>query len=123
MPALVTWSFGKQWTKRRMNSRRFLRMGKRSTSSRATKASEPPASTYPAVVPHQIKNAAGLTVNNPERRDGLGTTHHEAGTLRMGDNANDSVTDVNCRFHGVKNTYTAGPALFPTNGSPNPMLT
>ena len=81
------------------------------------------ASTYPTVVPHQIKNAAGLTVNNPERRDGLGTTHHEAGTLRMGDNANDSVTDVNCRFHGVKNTYTAGPALFPTNGSPNPMLT
>ena len=62
-------------------------------------------------------------MNNPERRDGLGTTHHEAGTLRMGDNAGDSVTDVNCRFHSAKNTYVAGPALFPATGSPNPMLT
>lgn len=60
---------------------------------------------------------------NKGRRDGLGTTHHEAGTLRMGDNASDSVTDVNCKFYGVKNTYVAGPALFPTAGSPNPMLT
>ena len=42
--------------------------------------------------------------------------------MRMGDNPGDSVTDVNCRFHSVKNTYVAGPALFPT-GSPNPMLT
>ena len=81
------------------------------------------ATTYPIVVPHQIRNSVGLTVNNPERRDGLGTTHHEAGTLRMGDNPGDSVTDVNCRFHSVKNTYVAGPALFPTTGSPNPMLT
>ncbi len=81
------------------------------------------AATYPIVVPHQITNAAGQKVNNPERRDGLGTTHHEAGTLRMGDNAGDSVTDMNCRLHGVKNTYVAGPALFPTTGSPNPMLT
>jgi hypothetical protein len=81
------------------------------------------AATYPIVVPHQITNAAGQKVNNPERRDGLGTTHHEAGTLRMGDNASDSVTDVNCRLHGVKNTYVAGPALFPSTGSPNPMLT
>jgi len=27
------------------------------------------------------------------------------------------------RFHNVTNTYVAGPALFPTTGSPNPMLT
>lgn len=60
---------------------------------------------------------------NRGRRDGLGTTHHEAGTLRMGNNANTSVTDANCRFHDVTNTYVAGPALFPTIGSPNPMLT
>ena len=60
---------------------------------------------------------------NRGRRDGLGTTHHEAGTLRMGDNPSDSVTDANCRFHSVKNTYVAGPALFPSAGSPNPMLT
>jgi len=91
--------------------------------NKSIKAQGVDAATYPSVVPHQIKNAAGLTVNNPERRDGLGTTHHEAGTLRMGDNASDSVTDVNCRLHGVQNTYLAGPALFPSTGSPNPMLT
>jgi choline dehydrogenase-like flavoprotein len=91
--------------------------------NKSIKAQGVDAATYPAVVPHQIKNAAGLTVNNPERRDGLGTTHHEAGTLRMGDNPSDSVTDVNCRLHGVKNTYVVGPALFPSTGSPNPMLT
>jgi choline dehydrogenase-like flavoprotein len=56
-------------------------------------------------------------------RDGLGTTHHEAGTLRMGDDPTTSVTDSDCRFHGVVNAYVAGPALFPTIGSPNPMLT
>jgi choline dehydrogenase-like flavoprotein len=58
-----------------------------------------------------------------KRRDRLGTTHHEAGTLRMGTNANASVTDGDCRFHDVGNTYVVGPALFPTIGSPNPMLT
>ena len=41
----------------------------------------------------------------------------------MGDDANTSVTDSNCRFHQVTNAYVAGPALFPTIGSPNPMLT
>jgi choline dehydrogenase-like flavoprotein len=57
------------------------------------------------------------------RRDGLGTTHHEAGTLRMGDDPASSVTDADGRFHNVANAYVAGPALFPTVGSPNPMLT
>ena len=57
------------------------------------------------------------------RRDGLGTTHHEAGTLAMGGDPNTSVTDANARFHRVPNLYAAGPALFPTVGSPNPMLT
>jgi hypothetical protein len=58
-----------------------------------------------------------------KRRDKLGTTHHEAGTLRFGTTANDSVTNEDCRFHHVANTYVVGPALFPTIGSPNPMLT
>jgi len=60
---------------------------------------------------------------NKGRRDGLGTTHHEAGTLRLGEDPNKSVTDPNCRFHNITNAYVAGPALFPTIGSPNPMLT
>lgn len=56
------------------------------------------------------------------RRDGLGTTHHEAGTLWMGDDPAKSVTDAQGRFHHIANTYVAGPALLPTIGSPNPML-
>jgi choline dehydrogenase-like flavoprotein len=57
------------------------------------------------------------------RRDGLGTTHHEAGTLHMGTDPTQSVTNSDARFHGVSNAYVAGPALFPRVGSPNPMLT
>jgi choline dehydrogenase-like flavoprotein len=56
-------------------------------------------------------------------RDGLGSTHHETGTLWMGEDPAQSVTDANGRFHGVANAYAVGPALLPTIGSPNPMLT
>lgn len=57
------------------------------------------------------------------RRDGIGTTHHEAGTLAMGADPDTSVTNADARFHRVPNLYAAGPTLFPTVGSPNPMLT
>jgi len=57
------------------------------------------------------------------RRDGLGTTHHEAGTLASGTSAAQSVTDEDTKFHGVTNLYATGPSVFPTVGSPNPMLT
>lgn len=57
------------------------------------------------------------------RRDDLGTTHHDAGTMRMGDNVADAVTNDFGRIHDTTNCYIAGPALFPTVGSPNPMLT
>ena len=54
--------------------------------------------------------------------DGLGSTHHEAGTLRMGDDPLTAATDAFGRFYGVQNAYVLGPALLPTTGSPNPML-
>ena len=57
------------------------------------------------------------------RRDDLGTTHHDAGTMRMGDNVADAVTNDFGRVHDTTNCYVASPALFPTLGSPNPMLT
>jgi hypothetical protein len=41
----------------------------------------------------------------------------------MGADPGTSVTNTDCRFHNVSNAYVAGPALFPTTGSPNPMLT
>ncbi|MGE5636788.1 MAG: family 16 glycoside hydrolase [Nocardioidaceae bacterium] len=74
---------------------------------------------FAAVAPGQrASSVAGVA-----RRDGLGTTHHEAGTLWMGDNPATSVTNADARFHDVGNAYALGPALQPTVGSPNPMLT
>jgi hypothetical protein len=61
---------------------------------------------------------APMEIILPLSRDGLGTTHHEAGTLRMG-----SVTTPDCRLRDLTNAFVAGPALFPRSGSPNPMLT
>lgn len=60
---------------------------------------------------------------SPHPRDGLGTTHHEAGTLSMGVDPTRAVTTPHGRFHRVANAYALGPCLFPTIGSPNPMLT
>jgi len=57
-----------------------------------------------------------------DRRDALGTTHHEAGTLRMSVNPADGVTNEFGRIHDTTNCYVAGPALCPSTGSPNPML-
>jgi choline dehydrogenase-like flavoprotein len=58
-----------------------------------------------------------------QKRDILGTTHHEAGTLWMDADRTRSVTDLNGCFHHISNAYVAGPALFPTIGSANPSLT
>jgi hypothetical protein len=58
-----------------------------------------------------------------QNRDGLGTTHHETGTLWMGSDASRSVTAPDGRLHFTENLYAAGPCLFPSIGSPNPMLT
>jgi choline dehydrogenase-like flavoprotein len=66
--------------------------------------------------------APGQPIPQPGH-DGLGTTHHEAGTLRMDPDPARGVTDADGRFHFTENLYVAGPALFPSVGSPNPMLT
>lgn len=66
---------------------------------------------------------AATNKDNPLRRDGLGSTFHEAGTLWMGTNPNASVTNTDGRFHYVDNAYVLGPALFPTIGTGGPSLT
>jgi hypothetical protein len=48
-----------------------------------------------------------------DRRDVLGTTHHEAGTLRMNTNAADGVTNEFGCIHDTTNCYVAGPAVHP----------
>jgi choline dehydrogenase-like flavoprotein len=59
----------------------------------------------------------------PNRRDPEGSTHHDAGTLWMGSDPATSVTNEFGRIHDTTNCYVAAPALFPSLGSPNPMLT
>ncbi|WP_048707914.1 GMC oxidoreductase [Microvirga massiliensis] len=54
-------------------------------------------------------------------QDNIGSTHHEAGPLFMGD-PGKSITDLHGKFHGLDNVYVAGPAIFPTLGSANPSL-
>jgi choline dehydrogenase-like flavoprotein len=56
-------------------------------------------------------------------KDQLGNTHHEAGTLWMGDDPATSITNHAGQFHHVANAFAAGPALFPSAGSANPSLT
>ena len=59
----------------------------------------------------------------PEWHRGLGTTYHESGTLWMGTDPADSVTDPFGRFHHLANAYACDQSLFPTVGSVNPVLT
>jgi choline dehydrogenase-like flavoprotein len=70
-------------------------------------------------------SAADIKAAHPygDRRDAEGTTHHDAGTLWMGSDAATSVTNEFGRIHDTTNCYVAAPALFPSLGSPNPMLT
>jgi len=84
---------------------------------------DPPQGPPKQIFILQPNEAASSKLPFQKRRDKMGSTHHEAGTLRMGSDATDSVTNEDCRFHHVSNAYVVGPALFPTIGSPNPMLT
>jgi choline dehydrogenase-like flavoprotein len=59
----------------------------------------------------------------PEWHRGLGTTHHESGTLWMGNAAASSVTTSLGRFHHISNAYVCDQSIFPTVGSVNPVLT
>jgi choline dehydrogenase-like flavoprotein len=70
-----------------------------------------------------VAKAFGVASPPDPVRDVLGTTHHETGTLAMGEVNSISVALPDCRLRALNNTYVAGPALFPTIGSPNPMLT
>jgi choline dehydrogenase-like flavoprotein len=74
--------------------------------------------------PNDENNAHWSTTPPPRNlcQDTLSSTHHEAGTLWMGDAAGASVTDSIGRVWELQNCYVVGPALLPTIGSPNPML-
>ena len=48
---------------------------------------------------------------------------HHMGTLRMGTDPKQSVTDPDCRVHSISNLYIGGAAVYPTAGAVNPTLT
>ena len=75
------------------------------------------------VIPGQAGKEAKDVFAHARRHDLLGTTHHEAGTLWMDADPTKGVADLWGRMHEVPNAWVAGPALFPSVGSPNPMLT
>jgi hypothetical protein len=54
--------------------------------------------------------------------DGLGTTYHESGTLRMGDDPTRSVVNADGQFHHVTNLYAGDASVLPTCGSSNPVM-
>jgi choline dehydrogenase-like flavoprotein len=54
--------------------------------------------------------------------DGLGTTYHESGTLRMGESPSQSVVDPDGQFHYVTNLYAGDASVLPTCGSANPVM-
>ncbi|RWP58621.1 GMC oxidoreductase [Mesorhizobium sp.] len=56
-------------------------------------------------------------------RDPLGWSHHEGGTLYMGSRDTGAKTNTTGRLHGLTNVFVVGPAVFPTIGSANPVLT
>ena len=70
-----------------------------------------------------VNGSADFTLPVLSTQQGVGTTFHDAGTLWMGENPDDSVTDVSGHFHHVTNAYCADQALFTTIGSANPALT
>jgi choline dehydrogenase-like flavoprotein len=74
---------------------------------------------FTAVAPGQPpRSVAGLT----GRREPLGSSHHELGSLWLSAEPGSSVTDPEGRLWPLANGYAAGPALFPSLGSANPVL-
>jgi hypothetical protein len=66
--------------------------------------------------------ATGYTPAANVKPDGLGTTFHESGTLRTGDNPTKSVVNPDGQFHFVTNLYAGDAAVLPTCGSANPVM-
>jgi len=58
-----------------------------------------------------------------QKTEAFWNSRHESGTLWMGENPDESVTDLDGKLHHIQNVYCADQAIFPTVGSANPVLT
>lgn len=56
-------------------------------------------------------------------RGKFGFVAHEVGTMRMGDEPENSVVDENLRVHGMENLYVCDLSVFPFSPRANPALT
>lgn len=74
-----------------------------------------------SVPPRSVNSDADVNEFQVIKLDGVGTTYHEAGTLRMGDDPDHSVLDIHQRFHGVTNAYATDMSVLPSCGSANPV--
>jgi choline dehydrogenase-like flavoprotein len=76
-----------------------------------------------AAVDAAAQQIFGKTVSaSTAQPDGLGTTFHESGTLRMGDDPVRSVVNADQQFHYVTNLYAGDTSVLPTCGSANPVM-
>lgn len=53
----------------------------------------------------------------------LGGVAHQCGTMRFGNNPENSVLDINCKTHEIDNLYVVDGSFFPSSGAVNPSLT
>jgi choline dehydrogenase-like flavoprotein len=73
----------------------------------------------------RLRNLARLEMTMPLRFDDFETqydVYHPTGSLRMGSQPANSVTDANLRVWGLENCYVSSTAVFPSAGSANPGL-
>ena len=61
-------------------------------------------------------------INTYLKNNIFGIGHH-MGTTRMGFRKEDSVCDLNLKYHGINNLYINSTSVFPTGGIANPTLT
>jgi choline dehydrogenase-like flavoprotein len=72
----------------------------------------------------EVLVAAGSDPDTIHRSDLPGSTIHQHGTMRMGRDPSDSVTDEACETHEVRGVFVADCSVLPNGiGGPNPTLT
>jgi choline dehydrogenase-like flavoprotein len=70
-----------------------------------------------------LKEAGAVETWQTVGGKGQGGGHHQAGTARMGNDRQTSVTNPHGQVHDIDNLFVADASLFPTNAGFNPALT
>jgi len=64
-----------------------------------------------------------LGIREFTKLEGNHWSHHQIGTTRMADSADNGIVDKNLKVHGVNNLYVLSSSVFVTSGVANPTLT